>query len=108
MYRVAVDAFKFVNWAVDADDRIAHWAVGQLMRMIESPSLTLLHPPPAIHFPLGWPLHLQVLCIVCVLAAGATIYWSSFPWMFPLLIALGGLATLAWNWKKDMSLKVGP
>ena len=48
----------------------------------------------------------QVLVLVAVLSAAATIYWSNFPWLFPLLILLGGLTTLAWNWKKDLAVKV--
>ena len=44
--------------------------------------------------------------MVAVLSAAATIYWSNFPWLFPLLILMGGLTTLAWNWKKDLAVKV--
>lgn len=47
----------------------------------------------------------NLLGIICVASAGACIYWRTFPWLFPLLIVLGALATLVWNWKKDMSLK---
>lgn len=47
----------------------------------------------------------NVLCIIAVLAAGAAIYWRTFPWLYPLLIFLGGVGTLVWNWKKDMSVK---
>ena len=48
----------------------------------------------------------QVLVIIGVLSAAAVIYWNSFPWLFVLVIFVGALSTLAWNWKKDMALKV--
>ena len=51
------------------------------------------------------PKYSNLLATICVLAAGACIYWRTFPWLFPLIIAIGALATLVWNWKKDMSVK---
>jgi len=46
--------------------------------------------------------------IIGTLAAGAVIYWNSFPWMFPLVIFCGALITWVTNTfihKQDMALK---
>ena len=48
----------------------------------------------------------QVLVLIGVISAAAVIYWNSFPWLFVLVIAVGALVTVAWNWRKDMSLQV--
>lgn len=47
----------------------------------------------------------QLLAVVGTLSAGAAIYWNP-PWLFPLIIAVGGLVTIISNWKQDMSFKV--
>lgn len=48
----------------------------------------------------------KLLAIIGTLSAAAAIYWSP-PWLFPLIIAIGGLITIISNWKVDMSVKVG-
>lgn len=46
----------------------------------------------------------KLLAVVGSLSAGAAIYWNP-PWLFPLIIAVGGIITIIANWKIDMSYK---
>lgn len=46
----------------------------------------------------------ELLAIIGTLSAAAAIYWNP-PWLFPLIIAIGGLITIFTNRKLDMSAK---
>ena len=45
--------------------------------------------------------------MVASASAAAAIYWTTNPWLFPILIFLGGLFMMFYNRNKDMALKVG-
>ncbi len=53
----------------------------------------------------GAPLHAQLLAVIGTLAAGAAIYWQP-PWLFPLVIVVGGLITIWTHRNEDMTAKV--
>ena len=48
---------------------------------------------------------MQLTAVIATLSAAAAIYWDP-PWLFPLIIAVGGLITIVYHRKEDMSVKV--